>query len=99
MLHLRLTVWAAHLSFDFPELAVGADVDVPPLESDVAIPPVMLNSHVSNLGQVASIGARQSCESFSPRGRYTLSDPVVFDGVTCATAVYLGSPLPVTVSE
>ena len=49
-MHLRLAVGAAHLGFDLPLLAVGANVDVSAPEPDVAIPPVMLNSHVSNLG-------------------------------------------------
>jgi hypothetical protein len=50
----------------------------------------MLNSHMSNLGQSEGIGARQSCESFSPAGWSALSDPVVFLVVTCATAVLFG---------
>jgi hypothetical protein len=47
-LYLGFSVRAAHLSFDFPEFPVGTDVDVPARKPDVTIPPVMLNSHVSN---------------------------------------------------
>ena len=90
LLHLRLAVGAAHLSFDLPGCAVGADVDVAAPEPDVAIPPVMLNSHMSNLGQSREIGVEQSCEKFSPAGWSALSDPVVFGCVTCATALILG---------
>jgi hypothetical protein len=88
LLHLRLALWAAHLSLNFPQFAVGADVDVPAMNPDVTIPPVMLNSHVSNLGQETGIGVGQSCESFSPAGWTALSDPVVFGPATCATARY-----------
>ena len=69
LLHLRLALGATHLSFDFPVNAVSADVDVTTTKPDVTIPPVMLNSHVSNLGQITGIGVRQSCETFSPGGR------------------------------
>ena len=51
LLHLRLAFWSAHLSFDFPGLPVGADVDVTASKPDVTIPPVTVNSHQSNLGQ------------------------------------------------
>jgi hypothetical protein len=51
---------------------------------------VMLNSHMSNLGQSQEIGLGQSCEKFSPAGWSALSDPVVFGRVTCATAPVLG---------
>jgi hypothetical protein len=94
VLHLRLAVRSAHLSFDFPDCAVGAYEDVTARKPDVTIPPVMLNSHMSNLGQFSDIGLGQSCEKFSPPGWSTLSDPVVFACVTCATAEVLGpSPL------
>jgi hypothetical protein len=96
LLHLRLTVRAAELCLDFPEIAVGADVDITARKPDVTIPPVMLNSHVSNLGHRQHIGTGQSCETFSPGVRSPLSDPVVFGCVTCATATYLSSPLPAT---
>jgi hypothetical protein len=46
-LHLGLAGRSTHLGFNFPKLAVGADVDVPTLKPDVTIPPVMLNSHDS----------------------------------------------------
>lgn len=42
------------MGFDLPGLAVGPDVDVTTLETEIAIPPVMLNSHVSNLGQIST---------------------------------------------
>ena len=54
LLHLRLALGATQLGLDFPEGAVGADEDIAALEPDVAIPPVMLNSHVSNLRQAST---------------------------------------------
>lgn len=41
------------MGLDLPRLTVGPDVDVATLETEIAIPPVMLNSHVSNLGQTS----------------------------------------------
>ena len=48
LLHLGLAAGSTHLGFDFPKLAVGADVDVPARKPDVTIPPVMLNSHATH---------------------------------------------------
>lgn len=42
------------MGLNLPHLAVGPDVDVTTLETEVAIPPVMLNSHVSNLGHTST---------------------------------------------
>ena len=39
----------AHLGLDLPDFAVGADVDIPAREPVVTIPPVLLNSHLTNL--------------------------------------------------
>ena len=68
LLHLRLALRTAHLSFDFPEDSIGADVDVTASKPDVTIPPVTVNSHESNLGQFSRIGVGQSYEKFSPAG-------------------------------
>ena len=93
LLHLGLAFGPTHLGLDFPGHTVGADVDVTACDPDVTIPPVMLNSHMSNLGQFRDIGVGQSCENLSPAGWSALSDPVVFGPVTCATATVLG-PFP-----
>jgi hypothetical protein len=90
LLHLRLALRSTHLGLDFPECAVGAYVDITASKPHVTIPPVMLNSHMSNLGQIHEIGVEQSCEKFSPAGWSALSDPVVFGRVTCATVLVLG---------
>ena len=49
LLHLGFALGATHLGFDLPDLAVGADVDIPAREPVVTIPPVLLNSHLTNL--------------------------------------------------
>jgi hypothetical protein len=49
LLHLGFACRAAHLGFHFPLLSIGTDVDVPARKPDITIPPVLLNSHSSNL--------------------------------------------------
>jgi len=57
------------LSFDLPDFSVGADVDITALEPDVTIPPVMLNSHVTNLRPDIDVSARgRLVKLFSPPG-------------------------------
>ena len=54
LLDLGLPFGATHLGFDLPEASVGPDVDVATSKTDVTIPPVMLNSHASTLGQIST---------------------------------------------
>ena len=58
LLHLGLALWPAHLGFDLPDVSIGADVDIPAREPDVTIPPVMLNSHLTNLRANIDTSAR-----------------------------------------
>ena len=46
------------MSLDLPDFSVGADVDIPATEPDVTIPPVMLNSHLTNLKADIDTSAR-----------------------------------------
>ena len=58
LLHLGFALRPTHLSFDLPDFAVGADVDIPAREPVVTIPPVLLNSHLTNLRADIDTSAR-----------------------------------------